>query len=119
MCKKTRKTGGEMCETRSKTCEQQGRDRRDQLGSAVLSAFSKVTKQEAAGNQHTSTPNYRPYNRYIQHMIYSGPWLVRSGRTGSDPKWLEQTTERRRLLMGDFENGSYKRFHGPGPIPKL
>ena len=71
------------------------------------------------GVYHTSTPNYRPYNRYIQHMIYSGPWLVRSGRTGSDPKWLEQTTERRRLLMGDFENGSYKRFHGPGPIPKL
>ena len=48
------------------------------------------------GVYHTSTPNYRPYNRYIQHMIYSGPWLVRSGRTGSDPKWLEQTTERRR-----------------------
>ena len=71
------------------------------------------------GVYHTSTPNYRPYNRYIQHMIYSGPWLVRSGRTGSDPKWLEQTTERRRLLMGDFENGSYKRFHGPGAIPKL
>lgn len=52
-------------------------------------------------------------------MIYSGPWLVRSGRTGSDPEFLARTTERRRLLMGDFDNGSYKRFHGPGPIPKL
>lgn len=52
-------------------------------------------------------------------MIYSGPWLVRSGRTGNDPAFLARTTERRRLLMGDFENGSYKRFHGPGPIPKL
>ena len=29
------------------------------------------------GTIHTSTPNNRPYNRYIQHMIYSGPWLVR------------------------------------------
>jgi ectoine hydroxylase-related dioxygenase (phytanoyl-CoA dioxygenase family) len=71
------------------------------------------------GVYHTSTPNYQPHNRYIQHMIYSGPWLVRSGRTGSDPEFLERTTERRRLLMGDFESGSYKRFHGPGPIPKL
>lgn len=68
---------------------------------------------------HSSTPNYRPHHRYIQHMIYSGPWLVRSGRTDNDPAFMARTTERRRLLMGEFGQGSYKRFHGPGPIPKL
>jgi ectoine hydroxylase-related dioxygenase (phytanoyl-CoA dioxygenase family) len=71
------------------------------------------------GTLHTSTPNYRRHNRYIQHMIYSGPWLVRSGRTDNDPAFMARTTERRRMLMGDFESGSYKRFHGPGAIPKL
>jgi hypothetical protein len=34
------------------------------------------------------------YNRYIQHMAYSAPWLVRSGRVASDPGFLARTTAR-------------------------
>ena len=32
------------------------------------------------GIYHCGGTNTKPYNRYIQHMAYSGPWLVRSGR---------------------------------------
>ena len=44
--------------------------------------------------------------------------LVRSGRVSNDPAFLERTTERRRVLLGDFST-SYGSFHGAGPVPKL
>ena len=70
------------------------------------------------GLYHCGGTNTKPYNRYIQHMAYSAPWLVRSGRVGSDPEFLARTTERRRMLLGDFSTAS-RAFHGPGAVPSL
>lgn len=68
------------------------------------------------GTYHTGAANVKPYNRYIQHMAYSAPWLVRSGRVRHDPAAL--TTPRRQMLLGSFTNAKHA-FHGLGPVPKL
>ena len=72
------------------------------------------------GVYHCNSPNYGP-NRYIAHMVYSPPWLVRSGRMESCPEFEARTTERRRLLLGDFRNGAGRAFGTPAghPIPRL
>jgi hypothetical protein len=77
------------------------------------------------GTYHCGGTNSRPYNRYIQHMAYSAPWLVRSGRVRCDPAFLARTTPLRRMLLGGTadpgaEGGSYSNaahaFHGVGPL---
>ena len=71
-----------------------------------------------AGADHCGTTNTRAHGRYMQHMAYAAPWLVRFGRTAAtDPAFLERTTSRRRMLMGDYSTSSSS-FRGH-PVPRL
>ena len=70
-----------------------------------------------AGADHCGTTNTRAHGRYMQHMAYAAPWLVRFGRTATDPAFLERTTPRRRMLMGDYSTSSSS-FRGH-PVPRL
>eukprot|EP01046_Picozoa_sp_COSAG06_P041688 COSAG06_NODE_5204_length_3641_cov_61.025936_3_plen_300_part_00 len=77
------------------------------------------------GTYHCGGTNSKPYNRYIQHMAYSAPWLVRSGRVSNDAAFLARTTPMRRMLLGyqpdlSMPGGGYSNakhaFHGVGPL---
>ena len=91
----------------------------------VRACVCALIASHAEGTYHSGATNSRPYNRYIQHMAYSAPWLVRSGRVRSDPEFLARTTPLRRMLLGetavmDAPGGSYGNakhaFHGVGPL---
>ncbi len=51
---------------------------------------------------HTATNNDMNHNRFIIHMVYSPPWLIRSDRMHNSPQFLERLTPMRRALMGEF-----------------
>ena len=55
------------------------------------------------GVYHCGTCNQRDYPRFIQHMVYSPPWLIPSDRKGNDPEFLARTTPLRRALLGEWK----------------
>lgn len=55
------------------------------------------------GVYHTGSPNTRPHDRYVIHMVYAPPWLIPSDRKGNDPAFLERTTPLRRALLGEWK----------------
>lgn len=52
---------------------------------------------------HRGTINNRDFPRFIQHMVYSPPWLIPSDRKRNDPAFLERTTPLRRALLGEWQ----------------
>jgi len=52
---------------------------------------------------HCGTTNEMSFPRYIQHMVYSPPWLIPSDRKGNDPGFLARTTPLRRALLGEWK----------------
>ena len=69
------------------------------------------------GMYHAGGPNTRDYNRYMIHMVYAPPWLVRSDRLKNSQEFLNRTTPRRRYLMGEFTH-SEEAFRTMPPIPE-
>lgn len=55
------------------------------------------------GVYHCGTQNCRDFPRYIQHMVYSPPWLIPSDRKSNDPDFLARTTPLRRALLGEWK----------------
>lgn len=51
---------------------------------------------------HCGARNDRDFHRYIQHMVYSPPWLIPSDRKRNDPDFLASTTPLRRALLGEW-----------------
>ncbi len=54
------------------------------------------------GVYHCGTCNDMDYARYIQHMVYSPPWLIPSDRKHNCPEFLGRTTPLRRALLGEW-----------------
>jgi hypothetical protein len=54
------------------------------------------------GVYHNGGPNHMDFDRYIMHMVYAPPWLIRSDRMKNSPEFLERTTPLRRALMGEW-----------------
>jgi hypothetical protein len=52
---------------------------------------------------HNGGPNKKDFERYIMHMVYAPPWLIRSDRMRNSPEFLARTTPLRRALMGEWE----------------
>ena len=52
---------------------------------------------------HNGGPNKKDFDRYIMHMVYAPPWLIRSDRMRNSPEFLARTTPLRRALMGEWE----------------
>jgi len=69
------------------------------------------------GVYHCGGPNRQAYNRYMIHMVYAPPWLIRSDRLGNSQEFLERTTPRRRYLMGEYTH-SEEAFRRMPPIPE-
>ena len=67
---------------------------------------------------HCGTRNDMNYARYIQHMVYSPPWLIPSDRKRNDPEFLNRTTELRRSLVGEWERADAP-FAGGYPKPQF
>jgi ectoine hydroxylase len=65
---------------------------------------------------HCGTRNSMDYPRYIQHMVYSPPWLIASDRKGNDQEFMKRTTPLRRSLMGEWERPDQP-FAGGYPKP--
>ena len=55
------------------------------------------------GVYHRGTCNLRDFPRFIQHMVYSPPWLIPSDRKQNDHGFLERTTPLRRALLGEWK----------------
>ena len=55
------------------------------------------------GVYHCGTQNSRSWQRYIQHVVYSPPWLIPSDRKRNDPEFLARTTPLRRALLGEWK----------------
>src|SRR5437879_5653990 len=54
------------------------------------------------GVYHLGGPNAMDFDRYIMHVVYAPPWLIRSDRMKNSPEFLERTTPLRRALMGEW-----------------
>ncbi|MBM3214356.1 phytanoyl-CoA dioxygenase family protein [Candidatus Poribacteria bacterium] len=67
------------------------------------------------GVYHRGGPNHQDYDRYIIHMVYAPPWLIRSDRMGNSLEFLERLTPMRRALMGQWTFPE-ESFHMP-PLP--
>lgn len=65
---------------------------------------------------HCGTDNTMDFDRYIQHMVYSPPWLVPSDRSGNDKAFLESCTPMRRSLLGEWHRPDAP-FAGGYPRP--
>ena len=68
------------------------------------------------GVYHCGTQNEMDYPRFIQHMVYSPPWLIPSDRKKNDPEFLQRTTPLRRSLLGEWERADAP-FAGGYPKP--
>ena len=55
------------------------------------------------GVYHRGACNQRRTSRFIQHMVYSPPWLIPSDRPANDPAFLERATPLRRALLGEWK----------------
>ncbi len=67
------------------------------------------------GVYHCGTPNVMDYNRFMIHMVYSPPWLIRSDRLVNSPKFLARLSPMRRALMGQWSDAG-EPFHMK-PLP--
>ena len=68
------------------------------------SYFSKVTIEYYPTHQglwHSNTSNDQPHNRYIQHVVYSAPWLVQPWASLSFSAGLH-----RRVLKDTYDHNS-------------
>ncbi len=55
------------------------------------------------GVYHCGGTNELNYNRYMIHMVYAPPWLIRSDRKGNSKEFLERLSPLRRALMGEWD----------------
>ena len=54
------------------------------------------------GLWHSGGRNTRDFNRFMFHTVYAPSWLRRTDRLANSAAFLENTTPRRRQLMGEF-----------------
>ena len=54
------------------------------------------------GVYHCGGKNKMDLNRYIVHMVYAPPWLIRSDRKSNSPEFLARISPLRRALMGEW-----------------
>ena len=69
------------------------------------------------GLYHCGGKNEMDYNRYIIHMVYAPPWLIRSDRKGNSPEFLSRISPLRRALMGEWARPEDPFGGGLDPLP--